>query len=208
MKMKLLLVVLAFGWARSVSVALTFLVLMCGTIVQVHATPIVQNFENSWTVDVWDHYGYVAARQWDYQPYVASTDTLASVNLSMTILVSGITLGDDFRYRSSFFTGWSPANYQFSEDEWFYDVSNTSLLINKEYTFTSPSDLSNWTNPLYGPSGNYYFESTTFSNSHSVDVSTQLTYNSASAPVPTPATIPLLGIALAALGFNRKRKES
>jgi hypothetical protein len=134
--------------------------LMFGAIGQVEASSIVQNFSNSWSVKVWDYYGFVAAVEWQYQPYTASTQALTSVHLTMNISVSGITPGDTFKYRSAFATSDGPikVEYQFYNEEWFYDVLTSDLSINKDYYFTSVNDLARWTNPLYGPIGSYYWE--------------------------------------------------
>lgn len=171
------------------------------------ATTTVQNFEYSWTVGVWDYYGYVAAIQWQYQPYVASTETLTSVELIMDIDVTNLSLGDTFSYRSAFFTGWDPNAYQFYAGDRFDNVLSNTMSINTDYLWTEPSDLVRWTNPQYGPSGHTYFESTSFSNPHTVNVSSQLIYNYERTPVPEPSTMLLLGVGLTGLALWRKRKS-
>lgn len=119
--------------------------LMFGVIGQAGATSIVHNYSDSWSVGVGDYYGYVAAQQWQ------NTQTnLTSVEHTMNIIVSGMTAGDDFNYRAVFATGWQPATYQFYVDESFNKFLSSVLTINKDYLFTSISDLYAWTNPLSG----------------------------------------------------------
>jgi len=166
-----------------------------------NANIITQKFTNSWNVDVWDYYGDVSAMEWEYQPYLAALDNLESVELSFHIAVSGLGLGDDFRYRMSFFTGWSPAAYQFFNAEWFYHSITKSLIINENYLFTSPPLLNQWQMPLYGPNGNYYFESKSMNDSHTVNVNTKLTYNYTAIPEPSSILLFFIGMA----GLVQKR---
>lgn len=140
---------------------------------------IVQNFESSWHVEVYDYYGYIAARAWDfklYNPFDNNLGTLNRVDVTTRIIVSDITPGDDFRFRLSFFTGWAPVDYQFYTDEWYYDVRG-NLDITRTYTFSTAEELQSWTDWMYGPTGYYWFESTTFNAGHTISASTMLTYD-------------------------------
>ena len=84
---------------RSLLTTFSTLVFMFIVTSQANATSIVQNFSNSWSGDIWNYNGYVAAIEWQYQPYTASTQVITSVELKMNIDVTGLTIGDTFRTR-------------------------------------------------------------------------------------------------------------
>lgn len=76
--------------------------------------------------------------------------------------------------------------------------------------FSDENDLARWIDPLYGPGGIQYFESTTLNNSHRIDVSTRLVFNydADAAPVPEPATILMFSAGLIGFGgFRRKFRK-
>src|SRR5688572_16647814 len=78
-----------------------------------------QTFNNQWTIGVWDYNGYVAARAWNYIPYVTATTAISSVDVFMDMVISDIADGSTFEYRTSFFTGSTPAAYQLYATELF-----------------------------------------------------------------------------------------
>lgn len=180
-------------------------ILMFGFVGVSNASIITQKFSNSWNINVWNYYGDVSAMEWQYQPYLSSLYNLESVELSFDIAVSNLELGDDFRYRISFFTGWSPSSSQFSDNKWFYNVTSKDLIINKTFLFTYDYNLEQWQTPLYGPNGHYYFESKSLNNSHTVNVNTELTYNYTD--VPEPSTLAIFALGMIGLVSRRFKKH-
>lgn len=162
------------------------------------AMPITQSFSDSWSVSVGDNGFATEAKQWNYQPYVLAPADLHSVELDILFTVSDFVTGDDFNFRTSFFTGWIPSEYQFYIDQTLPNISGDPLVYALHYTFDQASDLDNWTNSIYGPNGHYYFESTTSLGGHSINATTTLTYN-----VPEPSTVALLALGIVALLSRR-----
>jgi len=148
------------------------------------AESVEQTFDNAWSVDVWDYYGYVAAMFWKYQLYdtlECSQGALTDVEVQLDISLSGVTVGDDFRYEASFFTGWSPNDYQFHTSVWLLDITG-DMEISRTWVFSTPEELAEWVDPLYGPGGCHYFETTTLDWSHTVEATTVLTFTYDPAP--------------------------
>ena len=136
----------------------------------VHASIIEQEFTNEWSVDVWDYDGRVAAQKWQYQPYStfdSSLGTLTQVEVELNLSLTGATVGDTFRFRAGFFTGWSPSDWNLYVDESFDDIPD-EMDIERTWVFSSPAELLEWTDPLYGPGGHHYFGSYTFEGSHTI----------------------------------------
>jgi len=162
------------------------------------AGPITQTFSDSWTVNVGDNGFANEAKQWNYQPYGLAPANLSSTEVDILITVSDFVAGDDFNFRSSFFTGWTPSEYQFYIDQTLPNVSSNQFTFGLHYLFDQPSDLDTWTDSIFGPNGHYYFESTTFLGGHTIDATTTLSYN-----VPEPSSLSLL--ALGMLGLFKRR---
>lgn len=142
----------------------------------------VRNFTLGWTVDVWDYYGSVAARQWTYVPYTlgswgGTNGTLVRVVVSQN--VSGVrnSSADAVACRSSTFTGGGNTPlYLWSEE--YEPIPAGQLAFASSLTTTHDSDaqLEPWRSYQYGAAANLYFESNTASASHSISVNTSITF--------------------------------
>ena len=203
---------------KKLSVVLILLgILFFFRIGSIEATSIEQIFTYSWAGQYSiDSYGQGRFTAWQYQPYTAfqsSLGTLNSVEIFLNISLSGATEGDTFRFRTSFVTGWSPANYQFSVDEWFYGIDESSN-IDRTWSFSTDPWLAIWVDPLYGPDGNAYLQSYTYDASHTINATTRLVFDytpipEPSAPIPEPSTMLLLGSGLVGLaGFRRRFRKT
>jgi len=168
-----------------------------------HAGLLTQEFVSEWTVSTWDYYGDVAALQWHYIPYLPWDPTLGTLEkVSVSTAVSGTKNAlEDLAIRYSFFTGWSPAAYQFYDARVF--ASGASSFADLfEYDIAA----SNFVTPSYLPQANYYFESRS-ATTHQIAARTTLSYQYASATevaVPEPSTAALTAIAACALFLGRK----
>jgi len=162
------------------------------------ATPITQTFDDSWTVNVGENGFANSATQWNYQPYVLAPENLTSTEVDIFITVSDFVAGDDFNFRASFFTGWTPAEYQFYIDQTLPDIASNQFTFGLHYLFDEPGDIDTWTSSIFGPNGHYYLESTTYAGSHTISATTTLTYN-----VPEPSTLVIFFLAGIALVYRR-----
>lgn len=177
---------------------------------QASATTTTQTFTSSWSIDPWDYYGDLAAMKWHYLPYEPwnpALGVLQEVIVSTNISGTRDSLTDDLSIRYSFFTGWSPADYQLSSDL-VIGAGTADFNISETFTFSSPVEIQNWEIYSFYPPANYYFESRTVSAGHTIFAETTLTYSYISA-VPEPETHAMLLAGLGLLGFMlRRRKES
>jgi hypothetical protein len=168
----------------------------------------MQTFASAWTIAPWDQFGTVSAASWQYltyQPWDSSLGTLEEVQVSTSITGTRALASDDVAIRYSFFTGWSPADYQF-QDELLIPAGELGFSAMREFSFSSPEGLANWLTYDYLPDAFYYFESRTTEGAHTISASTSLTYvYSATAPIPEPETYAMLLAGLALLGFARRR---
>lgn len=165
---------------------------------------ITQEFEDSWTVALGDYWGSEYAIAWQYQDYELAPTTVTSVELELFFTVSGYEVGDDLNFRLSFFTGWTPSEYQFYSDQTISNLSGSKTYFGATYLFNDAEDLERWSSSAFGASGNQYFESTTFNGSHSISARTTLVYNYTE--VPEPSSILLLGLGVIGLAFARKSR--
>ncbi len=175
------------------------------------ANTVTQEFDSSWQVSPWNYYGDVAAQQWQYQaftPFDSSLGTLEKVTIKTTITGSRADAADSVAVRYSFFTGWSPNQYQFYQAN---AIAGGATTFSDTRTFTSGSDfaLNNFVNYNYLPRANYYFESKS-TLAHSISAKTELTYQYAlTSAVPEPTTYAMLMAGLGALALaGRRRKAS
>ena len=140
------------------------------------ADTIEQAFENEW--DATFYSGSNAYSSWQYQayePFDSSLGELESVEVSVSITLSG-QAGDTFRFRNSFFTGWSPAAYQHYDDDTIVDISANEQ-IDRTYSYTTPAGVAPWIDPDYATVGAFqYFESRSYDAAHSVFVTTTITF--------------------------------
>lgn len=183
------------------------LLLAGASIASAHAATITQNFNSNWTVDPWDYNGDIAAQYWqylNYAPWDTSLGTLNSVQITTT--VNGTRdAADSVGLRHAFFTGWTPAQYQFSD---VASIAAGSGTFSDTRTFVSGTDfaLTNFLSYLYLPQAYYFFESRS-NATHSIDATTTLVYNyDVTQLISEPATELLMLVALGALAIAVRRK--
>lgn len=186
--------------SKKVSVVLFFVLSVLGS--KTFAGQIIQDFENSWTVNLGDYWQSDDAVAWEYQDYILAPSNVSSVELDIFFSVSDYVESDDLNFRTSFVTGWNPADYQLYVDRTLSDLTGSRTSYGLYYNFDEPTELENWTTSLFGNEGHYYFESTTFAGPHTIDVQTRLTYNVTDVPEPGTAVLLLLG--LSGLLFSRR----
>ncbi|MDQ8198782.1 hypothetical protein QEH56_11510 [Pelagicoccus enzymogenes] len=172
-----------------------------------NAATITQSFSSNWIVDPYEYENQTSAWKWHYLPYQiwdASLGELTSVTIDTEFSGKKKDQDDDLRVRISFFTGWNPADYQFSTTEWETDDSNEFTFSNS-WLFTDGLGLDNWTSYDYLPQSNYYFESRTYTDGHEISANTTLTYTYE--PVPDSiGSYALISSLLLLVGLKRKTK--
>lgn len=170
-----------------------------------NAKEITQNFSSSWSIDPWSYYGETAAIQWqylEYEPWNSALGTLTSV--TVTTSITGTRQQDEeLKYRYSFFTGWNPADYQFYREA-VLPANSLAFSFEETFNMTSEQALAKWTRYSLFTPANYYFESSTLSNGHSINVSTNLIFSYTST-VPEMPTVALYGLGILCLTLMRRR---
>jgi len=152
---------------------------------------------------------YVVGKAWDwtynsYTPFVAGLGLLNKVVITTHIDVSEIDPHDTFQFRLALFTGWSPDQYQFYDAETRSDVAGP-FRIDETFTITDPGRLDPFIHPLYYPPlANFYFETITLNDGHTVSSTTELQY--IFSPEPSTAVLWSLGGILGALALRRTRQ--
>ena len=194
------------------------IVLLCA-IPFAHAGLVTQSFTSSWTVDIWDYYGDLAAMKWHYQPYApwdTATGNLTSVVITTQITGTRADANDTVRIRESFFTGWNPVSYQFSDNLYLTGDGNSFGGV-WTYTYATPAAIAAVTDYQYftgeyqsgaGTGGAwYYFESRTENAGHSIDATTTISYYFDSISVSEPISLFILCIGVFALREIRRQGE-
>lgn len=183
-----------------------------------YASVITQTFESSWSVDVWDHNGDLAAMEWEYQtyrPWDSDLGTLTSVEIFTEFEGTRDDVAEPLRIRSSFFTGWNPVEYQFSQtDNIAAGDRNFSGTWGSSYTtpeaIAAVTDYEYFTGVYDSGAGSggawYYFESRTENAAHTIAAKTTLSYHYDSVSVSEPGYLGLLGLGLAGLGLARRKR--
>ena len=175
---------------------------------QALSATITQQFNSSWTVSPWNNSGDIAAMQWHYLPYQPWSQSLGTLNsVEVHTVIDGLreNANEDIRIRYGFFTGWSPADYQFGRE--FYLPSGTSAFSHTDsYTFASVAELEPWISYQYYPPAHYYFESRTVTEQHSISATTTLEYMYLpSVPEPASLSLALFGsLIIRILGLRRR----
>ena len=143
---------------------------------------ITQSFNSdSKRYDLWDYNGRVAAQGWSYTPYKVfdkTLGTLTAVKINTTITGTRDDASREIAIRQAFFTGWSPADYQFYEG-FALPAGSTSINFNKEITITDAAALAKWTTSLYVGAdglGNNYFEAVGYGAGFTLGRRTTLTF--------------------------------
>lgn len=195
------------SWISSPRLVLGMLCLWVATLAPAtaYSSEIVQSFESAWTIEPWDYNGDVAAMQWHYIPYEiwdSSLGILTAVEVRTAIHGERELTTDSVAIRYSFFTGWSPADYQ------LYDAislapGDSQFSTSREFVYSTPGELQHWLTYDYLPGAHYYFESRTVDGAHTISATTTLTY--IFTEVPEPSTLVLFGLGLLGLGFARRR---
>ncbi len=131
--------------------------------------------------DLWDYNGRVAAQGWSYTPYKVfdkTLGTLTAVKINTTITGTRNDASREIAIRQSFFTGWSPADYQFFES-FSLPAGAAAISYNKETVITDAAALAKWTTPQYVGTdqlGNNYFEAVGYGAGFTLGRRTTITF--------------------------------
>lgn len=185
-----------------------------------YASVITQTFESSWSVDVWDYNGDLAAMEWEYQtyrPWDSDLGILTSVEIFTEFEGTRDDAAEPLRIRSSFFTGWNPVKYQFSQTE-NIAAGDRNFSGTWSSSYTTPDAIASVTDYEYftgvydsgaGSGGAwYYFESRTENAAHTIAAKTTLSYRYDSVSVSEPGSLGLIGFGLAGLVLARSKRLS
>lgn len=156
---------------------LTLTISMC-PISLADASEKTQTLVSDWTVSPWNYYGDTAAMNWhyqEYQPWDPALGELREVHVKTEILGEHVTRAEDLRIRSSFFTGWSPADYQLSMGI-NIPADDDIFSFSESYVFRSPAELQQWVSYDHDLPAHFYFESRTVKAEHTVSAITTLTF--------------------------------
>jgi len=143
-----------------------------------HASEKTQSFSSDWTVSPWDYYGDTAAMEWhyiEYEPWDTTLGELREVRVQTEILGEHESRAEDVRIRYAFFTGSSPADYQFST-HFYKPVSDKAFSISNSFVHDSPEEIQQWINYDNSSPTHYYFESRTVEAGHTISAVTTLTF--------------------------------
>ncbi|MFC6439254.1 hypothetical protein [Bowmanella sp. JS7-9] len=149
-----------------------------------------QTFDSTWNVKPYEYSDQVSAWAWSYNPYQVWEESFGVLEeVSIRISVTGEkSVSDSLSIRAAFFTGWNPADYQFSTTLQIEEGIGTFSRV-FEWTFNG-YNLGNWLSYDYLPQAHYYFESRTSQSPHFIQAATTLTFGVLQ--VSEPSTLWLL----------------
>lgn len=152
--------------------------IVTGIIGTAQSETLTQEFTSQWYVEPWDYNGEITTARWDYKPYTTAESPLERFEISFSMEVTGLSVGDDFRYSHEFatddYTGYGSGQFRFGDS--FSQVTGSTLIIKRDYEITTPEALDKWFNPPNIDNAYFYLETGTATGPYTVTSKTVLTY--------------------------------